>query len=63
MIDNYITSGVNGILFAANDPVAIAPVLKKAMAKGIMLLVMTQRALMPVNGSSTRLLSTALQSL
>ena len=35
MIDNYITSGVNGILFAANDPVAIAPVLKKAMAKGI----------------------------
>jgi len=29
-IDNYITSGVNGILFAANDPVAIAPVLKKA---------------------------------
>ncbi len=35
MIDNYITSGVNGILFAANDPVAIAPVLKKAMSKGI----------------------------
>jgi len=26
-IDNYITSGVDGILFAANDPVAIAPVL------------------------------------
>lgn len=35
VIDNYITSGVNGILFAANDPVAIAPVLKKAMSKGI----------------------------
>ncbi len=34
-IDNYITSGVDGILFAANDPVAIAPVLKKALAKGI----------------------------
>ena len=34
-IDNYITRGVNGILFAANDPVAIAPVLKKALAKGI----------------------------
>ena len=34
-IDNYITSGVNGILFAANDPVAIAPVLKKALSKGI----------------------------
>jgi ABC-type sugar transport system substrate-binding protein len=34
-LDNYITSGVDGILFAANDPVAIAPVLKKALAKGI----------------------------
>ena len=34
-IDNYITKGVNGILFAANDPVAIAPVLKKALSKGI----------------------------
>src|SRR6476469_1446140 len=34
-IDNYITSGVDGILFAANEPVAIAPVLKKALSKGI----------------------------
>jgi rhamnose transport system substrate-binding protein len=34
-IDNYITSGVDGILFAANDPVAISPVLKKALSKGI----------------------------
>jgi len=34
-IDNYITQGVNGILFAANDPVAIAPVLNKALDKGI----------------------------
>src|SRR5687768_148024 len=34
-IDNYITQGVNGILFAANDPVAIAPVLKKALGQGI----------------------------
>jgi ABC-type sugar transport system substrate-binding protein len=34
-IDNYITQGVNGILFAANDPVAIAPVLKKALDNGI----------------------------
>jgi rhamnose transport system substrate-binding protein len=34
-IDNYITRGVNGVLFAANDPVAIAPVLKKALSKGI----------------------------
>jgi ABC-type sugar transport system substrate-binding protein len=34
-IDNYITRGVDGILFAANDPVAIAPVLKKALEQGI----------------------------
>ena len=34
-IDNYVTRGVDGILFAANDPVAIAPVLKKALEKGI----------------------------
>jgi ABC-type sugar transport system substrate-binding protein len=34
-IDNYITSGVDGVLFAANDPVAISPVLKKALSKGI----------------------------
>jgi rhamnose transport system substrate-binding protein len=34
-IDNYITRGVDGILFAANDPVAIAPVLKKALGQGI----------------------------
>ncbi|SMC97712.1 monosaccharide ABC transporter substrate-binding protein, CUT2 family [Fulvimarina manganoxydans] len=34
-VDNYITSGVDGILFAANDPVAIAPVLKKALDAGI----------------------------
>ena len=35
-LDNYITSGVDGIVFSANDPVAIAPVLKKALGKGIM---------------------------
>ncbi len=35
VIDNYITSGVDGILFAANDPVAISPVLKKALGAGI----------------------------
>src|SRR6202451_4314285 len=34
-IDNYITRGVDGVLFSANDPVAIAPVLKKALSKGI----------------------------
>jgi len=34
-IDNYITRGVNGVLFAGNDPVAIAPVLKKALSRGI----------------------------
>jgi ABC-type sugar transport system substrate-binding protein len=35
VIDNYITQGVNGILFAANDPVAIAPVLRSALEAGI----------------------------
>lgn len=35
LLDNYITSGVDGILFAANDPVAISPVLKKALDQGI----------------------------
>jgi len=30
-IDNYITQGVHGILFAANDPVAIAPVMRRAL--------------------------------
>ncbi len=34
-IDNYITQGVDGVLFAANDPVAIAPVLRKALESGI----------------------------
>src|SRR5690349_9841248 len=37
-IDNYITRGVDGILFAANDPVAIAPVLKKALGKGMLVI-------------------------
>ena len=35
LIDNYVTSGVDGLLFAANDPTALAPVLRKALAKGI----------------------------
>ncbi|MBW4435726.1 MAG: substrate-binding domain-containing protein [Pleurocapsa minor GSE-CHR-MK-17-07R] len=34
-IENYIAQGVNGILFAANDPVAIAPVLRSALEQGI----------------------------
>lgn len=34
-IENYITQGVDGILFASNDPVAIAPVLRRALAAGI----------------------------
>lgn len=34
-IENYITQGVNGILFAANDPVAISPVLRRALEQGI----------------------------
>lgn len=36
VIENYIASGnVNGILFAANDPVAISPVLRRALEQGI----------------------------
>lgn len=36
IIENYIAGGeVNGILFAANDPVAIAPVLRDALSKGL----------------------------
>lgn len=34
-LERYITQGVNGILFAANDPVAISPVLRDALAQGI----------------------------
>jgi ABC-type sugar transport system substrate-binding protein len=34
-IERYITQGVNGILFAANDPVAISPVLRDALGQGI----------------------------
>ena len=36
VIENYLASGnVDGILFAANDPVAISPVLKRALEGGI----------------------------
>lgn len=35
VIDNYITQGVHGVLYAANDPVAIAPVLRTALERGI----------------------------
>jgi ABC-type sugar transport system substrate-binding protein len=35
-LDNFITQGVDVLLFAANDPVAIAPVLKKALDQGIL---------------------------
>ena len=35
-LDNAVTSGVDGLLFSANDPVAIAPVLKNTLGKGIM---------------------------
>lgn len=34
-LDNFITQGVDGLLFAANDPVAIAPVLRTALKKGV----------------------------
>lgn len=35
IIDSYITQGVHGVLFAANDPVAISPVLRRALEEGI----------------------------
>src|SRR5712692_6491382 len=36
VLENYLTGGrVNGILFAANDPVQISPTLKKALANGL----------------------------
>src|SRR5260370_1583528 len=34
-IDNAISRGVDGIFFAANDPVSISPVLRKALKAGI----------------------------
>lgn len=34
-IDNFITQSPDAIVFASNDPVAIAPVLKKALDQGI----------------------------
>ena len=60
-IDNYITNGVDGILFAANDPVAIAPVLKKALAARASMSSATTPIRRPMrgNGSSTRPSSTA----
>jgi ABC-type sugar transport system substrate-binding protein len=59
-IDNYITQGVNGILFAANDPVAIAPVLKKALPPASTWSGMTRTpSRTRANGSSTRPSSTA----
>ena len=35
VIDNRVTAGVDGVLFAANDPIAVAPVLRKALSRGI----------------------------
>ncbi len=34
-IENYLAQGVDGILFAANDPVAISPVLRRALEAGV----------------------------
>src|SRR5258707_15021673 len=34
-IDNDISRGMDGILFAANDPTAISPVLRKALKAGV----------------------------
>lgn len=38
IVDNLITQGVNAIAVAPNDPAAIAPVLKKAKEKGILVM-------------------------
>jgi ABC-type sugar transport system substrate-binding protein len=35
VIENYLAQGVDGVLFAANDPVAISPVLRRALASGV----------------------------
>jgi len=35
VIDDHVTAGVDGVLFAANDPIAVAPVLRKALSRGI----------------------------
>ncbi len=35
VIENYLARGVDGVLFAANDPVAISPVLRRALASGV----------------------------
>jgi ABC-type sugar transport system substrate-binding protein len=37
-LDNFITQGVDVLLYASNDPVAIAPVLKKALDQGILVI-------------------------
>jgi ABC-type sugar transport system substrate-binding protein len=34
-IENYLAQGVNGVLFAANDPVGISPVLRRALESGV----------------------------
>lgn len=34
-IENYLAQGVDGVLFAANDPVAISPVLRRALGAGV----------------------------
>lgn len=34
-IENYLAQGVDGVLFAANDPVAISPVLRRALEAGV----------------------------
>jgi len=35
-LDNFVTQGVDVLLYASNDPVAISPVLKKALGQGIL---------------------------
>jgi ABC-type sugar transport system substrate-binding protein len=35
VIDDHVTSGIDGVLVAANDPTAVSTVLRKALARGI----------------------------
>lgn len=34
-IENYVTQGIDGIMFASNDPVAISPALRRALEAGV----------------------------
>lgn len=35
VLEDHVTAGVDGILVAANDPITVAPVLRRALARGV----------------------------